>query len=286
MRKALTSTAPLLLALAFPAVAQTPTGSIHGTVFDQQGRALPGASVTLTGKTGGRTVVTGGVGAYRFVALDPGRYAVQAELSGFNPKRQEGLQIGIGTQLEVDLVLGLGGVEETVEVVAEAPVVDVESSKTDNSLSQEMLFNLPLYGSWRMNYAPGVSGGSAFGADAWSSTAVLLDGVNTSDPEGGGIWVVFSERLIEEIHVGGLGAPAEFGAFTGAVVNALTKSGGNRFAGLFEALGTKEGLNSDNTSDEVAAQNPALAEATVSKLWLNLTAQLSGPIVRDKAFSS
>jgi len=175
-----------LLALAFPAVAQTPTGSVHGTVFDQQGRALPSASVTLTGKTGARSVDTDNVGGYRFVALDPGRYAVQAELSGFNPKRQEGLQIGIGTQLEIDLVLGVGGIEETVEVVAEAPVVDVESSETDSSLSQDMLFNLPIYGSWRMNYAPGVTAGSAFGADAWSSNALLLDGINTADPEGGG----------------------------------------------------------------------------------------------------
>ena len=74
-----------MLAATGLASAQTYTGTVTGIVSDEQGGALPGASVTLTGKTGARTSVTDARGEYRFTAVDPGSYEISVELTGFRP---------------------------------------------------------------------------------------------------------------------------------------------------------------------------------------------------------
>ena len=154
----------------------------------------------------------------------------------------------------------MGGVTETVDVVGESPVVDVASSSTDNTLSQDLLFNLPIRpdnaATGLLNYLPGVNSGSAFGANEDYGNALLLDGVDTRDPSAGSAWTFFNFNLVEEVQVGGLGAPAEFGAYTGAVVNTLTKSGGNRFSGLFDVYWTKKSFFGDNIKPEYVAAEP------------------------------
>jgi hypothetical protein len=181
--------AALVLAAALPAGAQSLTGTIQGTVFDEGGGALPGVNVTLTGKVGSRTTVTGAEGSYRFLALDPGLYAVQAELTGFKIRRQQNISVSIGSAVEVNLTLAVGDFSEAVEVVGEAPVVDTSSSKTDNTLSQDMLFNLPIRpanaAAQLLDYLPGVNLGSAYGGDSDTANALLLDGVDTRDPRAG-----------------------------------------------------------------------------------------------------
>src|SRR5919202_6704887 len=98
MERWLRTAAALLLAalVAAPALAQTLTGSITGTIKDEQGAILPGVTVTLTGKQGTQTQVTDASGTYRFPALEPGTYAVAAELSGFQRAGQQNLQITPG----------------------------------------------------------------------------------------------------------------------------------------------------------------------------------------------
>lgn len=278
----------LVVGLAAPLWAQSLSGTIEGTIKDEQGGALPGVSVTLTGKTGSRTAVTDQTGQYRFLALDPGTYSVEAQLASFQPQRQDNIVVSIAKHAVVNMTLKVGGVTESVEVVGEAPVVDTTSSATDSNLSQDMLFNLPIRPSnaavSMLNYLPGVNNGSAYGADSDTANGLLLDGVDTRDPEGGSAWTFFSYNIIEEVQVSGLGAPAEYGAFTGAVVNTITRSGGNRYAGLFEAYYTKASLAGDNVSAADAAANPALGAASKLNKKLDLTAQLSGPIVQDKLF--
>ena len=82
MPRALAFLAALLVAA--PLAAQSLTGTVAGTVTDEQGGALPGVTVTLTGKTGAKTATTQNNGGYRFVALDPGTYSVQTALTGFS----------------------------------------------------------------------------------------------------------------------------------------------------------------------------------------------------------
>ena len=135
-----------------------------------------------------------------------------------------------------------------------------------------------------MNYAPGINDRSAYGSQGPYGNALLLDGVDTRDPEGGSAWTFFNQNLVQEVQIGGLGAPAEFGGFTGAIVNTVTKSGGNAFAGLFTIRYTRDSLASDNISSSVLAANPSLGQAAVTKSLTDYTVQLGGPLKRDKAF--
>ena len=97
-----------------------------------------------------------------------------------------------------------------------------------------------------MNYAPGVQGEAAYGAPSSYQNAYNLDGVDVSDPELGSQWVLPSMDWVQEVEVAGLGADAEYGGFTGAVVNLITKSGGNQFHGDVRAYYSGGSLNSSN----------------------------------------
>ena len=80
-------------------------------------------------------------------------------------------------------------------------------------------------------FAPGIkTGGSAFGGGASTANALLLDGMDTRDPAGGTDWSFFNYNIIEEVQIQGIGANAEYGSFTGGIVNTISKSGGNRYA--------------------------------------------------------
>jgi hypothetical protein len=280
-----------LLALgASTATAQSLTGTIEGRVTDEQGGVLPGVTVTLIGRQGSQTTVTDDRGEYRFVGLNPGNYEVKAELSGFVPRGAAGLDVGVGRTLSVPLSLKVGGLTESVEVTATASTVDTTTAATDNSLSQGLLSSMPInMGNFNaatsvMNYTPGINAGSAFGGDSSYGNALLIDGVDTRDPEAGSAWVFYNYNIIEEVQVGGVGAPAEYGGFSGAVVNTITKSGGNMFSGLFEIRHTNDGLASDNVSDENLKLNPSLGTPSVITKLNDYTVQLGGPFSKDKLF--
>ncbi len=277
----------LLAALtAAPVLSQTLTGSITGSIKDEQGAVLPGVTVTLTGKQGTTTQVTDASGTYRFPALEVGTYAVSAELSGFQKASQQNIQISPGRELAIDLAMKVGGLSENVTVTGESPVVDVKSSATETTISQSLLFSAPITRTAInvLNYAPGISNGSAYGGGADSGNALLIDGVDTRDPSGGTAWTFYNYNVVEEYQFQGLGAPAEYGGFTGAVVNTITKSGGNRFSGLFDFFGSNGSMGSNNVSDEIAAQNPSLADPAKTKKYADITTQFGGPIKQNKLF--
>jgi len=276
--------AALLVLAAGSLLAQTLTGSILGTVKDEQGGAMPGVSVTLTGKTGARTVTTGDDGMYRFPLLDPGSYEVAVEMSGFGAQRRTGIVISIGKDLEYDFTLKLAAVTEILEVVGEAPVVDTTSAESTNTLSQDLLYNMPLarFAPDLLNYAPGINNDAAFGGGG-GNNALLIDGVDTRDPEGGTAWSFFNFNVIDEVQIQGLGAPAEYGAYTGAIINSVTKSGGNSFSGLFDANYTTEDFSSDNVSEGLLEQNPTI-QPSITTGFLDWTTQIGGPIQKDKLF--
>ena len=229
--KRMTVLLAVLLALVATGVsAQSLVGTINGKVVDEQGAVLPGVTVTLTGRQGAVPTVTDERGEFRFVGLNPGVYEVKAELAGFTPRAESGVDVAIGRNIAVNFTLKVGGLTETVDVLGSAATIDITSTATDNSLSSDLLQNMPInMGNFNaatslLNYTPGVNGGSGFGGDASYGNALLIDGVDTRDPEGGSAWVFFNFNIVEEVQVGGLGAPAEYGGFSGAVVNTITKS--------------------------------------------------------------
>ncbi|MGE5200420.1 MAG: carboxypeptidase-like regulatory domain-containing protein, partial [Rhodospirillaceae bacterium] len=126
------------LCLAGTGFAQTQTGTVEGKIVDQQGGVLPGVSVDLIGPQRTRSTVTDAEGVFRFVGIPPGLYSVKTELSGFLPQLREGVQVSLAKVTELEFTLKVGGLSETVEVSASALAVDVKSSATDTSLSNEL----------------------------------------------------------------------------------------------------------------------------------------------------
>jgi hypothetical protein len=279
----------LLLAcgvFAADARAQTQTGTVEGKVADQQGAVLPGVTVTLTGPQGAQATVSDTEGFYRFVGVAPATYVLKVELSGFRPQEKADVVVGMGKTVLAEFALQVGGVSETIEVSA-ASEVDVTSSSTHTNLSSDLLALMPIYSSTStglLNAAPGINNSSAYGGQASYGNALLMDGVDTRDPEGGSAWTFFNQNLIQEVQIGGLGAPAEYGGFTGAIINTVTKSGGNLYSGLFSMRYTKDSLASNNISQAILDKNPALGDAAITKKLADYTVQIGGPIKKDKAF--
>jgi hypothetical protein len=288
MKGTFRTAAALLLALscAVPVLAQVLVGTISGTIKDEQGAVLPGVTVTLTGKLGDRTAVTDATGQYRFPALEPGSYDVSADLSGFSKSARTGIQISPGNELNIDLTMKVSSLQENITVTGEAPVVDVKSSATQNTISQSLLYSAPITRTAInvINYAPGVNNSSAYGGGAGAGNALLIDGVDTRDPEGGTAWTFYNYNMVEEYQFQGLGAPAEYGGYTGAVVNTITKSGGNRFTGLFDLFTSSKSLGSDNVPDAIKIANPSLADPAKTTKYVDITTQVGGPLKENKLF--
>lgn len=277
----------LVLGLLAPAAgAQTQTGTVEGKIVDQQGAVLPGVNVTLTGPRGSQSTVTDGEGNFRFVGVAPATYGLKVDLSGFIPQEQLDVIVGMGRTVLAEFALKVGGVTEVVDVRA-ASNVDVKSSATHTNITSDLLTLMPIYSptsTGLLNAAPGINSSSAYGAQASYGNALLMDGVDTRDPQGGSAWTFFNQNLIEEIQIGGLGAPAEYGGFTGGIINTVTKSGGNAFSGLFSMRYTKDSLASNNITQAMLDQNPGLGESAITKKQVDYTVQMGGPLKKNKAF--
>jgi hypothetical protein len=277
----------LMLVFATSSAAQTMTGTIQGRVTDAQGGALPGVVVTLVSRMGETTQTTDAQGTFRFLGLDSGIYEVRTMLQGFKPRTQSNLDITIGKTIDLNMSLEVGGVTEAITIVGSSSKVDATTTATNTTISQDLLFSMPISRAnpavSLLNYAPGINSGSAFGGASSSANSLLLDGVDTRDPEGGTAWTFFNYNIIDQVQIGSIGQTAEFGGFTGAVINTVTKSGGNRYAGLFEYRYTGKDFRGDNVSSAVTAVNPSIRSTGVDSLK-DYTVQMSGPMRENKAF--
>jgi hypothetical protein len=268
------------------AEAQRLTGTIRGTVTDETGAVLPGAAVDIESPAligGVQSMITTDSGVYHFPALAPGTYTATYSMQGFQVIRREGIVVTIGTTTTVNITLSISTVEETVTVTGESPVVDLTKSGTTTNFKVELLENLPLT---RFTYidilqmAPGVSANetqgeewhSSLGSNYWSD-AYLVDGVDTSFDWNGTTWVWNNPDTYEEAEVFAIGAPAEYGNFQGAVVNVITKSGGNTFTGQASGHITPSGAVDNNVPD---AEYPYHIDH-----WRDLSFDLGGPINTD-----
>jgi hypothetical protein len=291
MREALRGTliVLLLLGLAVPLAAQSSTsGSIRGTVRDSQGGVLPGVTVTVTSTAlvAGKMVATSDErGVYRFPSLPVGAYTLEAELSGFVKVPVEGIRVSIGRELAIDITLPQAKVAEALTVSAEAPVVSTVGNQVSAYFDKTWIDRQPLPRNFYfiLNAAPGVNADTyggigvasnvlAYGGNSARQNAYTLDGVNVADPGGGSYWVLPSIQWMEEVRVGGLGADAEYGGYTGGLVNGVTKSGGNVLHGAVEYY--------YQPADWVSNNNPEGAPETFK--FNDGAASLGGKFIEDK----
>src|SRR5438105_9140344 len=233
---------------ALPAAAQTAaTGNIEGVVTDPTGGVLPGVTVTVRNRDTNvsRDVVTDGEGRYRAGALRPGSYDVSATLSGFQAAPVSNINVFVGQTAAIDVKMRPAGVQQTVNVIAEAPVVDTRRSDVSNVISQTQLENLPVVGRRWDNFvllSPGVTNDGNFGLVSYRGISGLynnnmVDGVDNNQAffsEARGrtrTSYSVSQASIKEFQVGISNFSAEFGRAAGGSVNAVTKSGTNTTRG-------------------------------------------------------
>src|SRR5258706_3356914 len=235
-----------LLAIAAPAAEQNVGGIISGTVRDAQGGVLPGVSLTLRNVDSGvvRTAATEANGTYRLPGLPPGRYAMAAELQGFANVAIPELTITIGLELNGDLTMSLQGLQETLTVTAEAPVVEVTQTQVAAVVTQEQIEMLPVANRMPISLAlllPGTSMNNlsgrrptatigAGGGNGGQMNLYYADGGMNTSNNSGQQHLEVPQSAIREFRVNISQSSAESNAI-GGVLHAATKSGTNRLSG-------------------------------------------------------
>ena len=236
-------------ALSVTGYAQTPTGTILGTVTDPRGAFIPGASINITNQaTGGaRKVVTNAVGLFSVPALPAGEYEVRAEMKGFRTIVRPATVL-VGETTTVDLAMTLGEENQVITVEAAAASINYENHNIQGVIEQSTIQELPLNGRSYVQLAslePGVTvtaGSTAqFNALQYVSvrgsgfrTVYTVDGGNISDnidTQGGGQSMNLSQDIVEEFQLSELNFDLSTPIAAGGAMNIVTRSGTNSFHG-------------------------------------------------------
>src|SRR3954466_2571114 len=242
----------LLAALAIfagPASAQATSGTITGRVIDNQALAVPGVTVTIEGPNlqGAISAVTSQNGDYILPQLPPGTYAVTFALSGFGTQ-QRTIAVAPTQTVPLNVTLGVASLDETVPVVGKAADVLTQTAQVATNFQQDLIAMLPTNRDINsvLLMAPAVHpsgpGGNYSIAGAMSYESLyLVNGVTVNENLRGQAFNIYIEDAIQETTVATDGVSAEYGRFSGGLVNVITKSGTNQFAGSF-----RESLFNDN----------------------------------------
>ncbi len=283
----------LLSGLSF---AQRITGKIIGEVTDEEGNPLPGVTVGISSPSlmgGVHSQITTEKGTYRFINLPPGTYKIVFSLEGFQMVERQNLKVSLDTTVTVDIVLKQSTIEESIVVTAEAPVVDVTKSGVSVNFTKEQIEDIPggrftVYDI--IKQAPAIPQqeqsewtNTIYGSNT-PSNAYLIDGIDVSSPAQGHGWNWQPQDMFEEVEVSGVGASAEYGNFTGAVINIVTKSGGNTFSGSISYYGQFQSLTDDNNPKGKIDLNlpPDKIYSYHRDKYLNASFNLGGPIIKDR----
>ena len=287
----------LLLGLLLPAVAwaQQGTTEVRGQVSDPQGAVLPGVNVVIRNQDTGlfRETVTNAEGTYFVSGIVPGIYQIDAEMQGYKKYSRKDVRLEIGKTATADVRLEVGSFEETVEVRAEAPIVDLTSKEVGGSVTARELVELPSVNRNFVGFVgllPGIIPSistESFGSDSVSvngqdprNNNYMLDGANNNDDVIGqraGTQARTAIESVQEFQVITNQFDAEFGRTTGAVINAVTKQGTNAFRGSAFSFFQDAAL----TKRDYFAELNGLAKPDTAQQQFGGT--IGGPIVRNRA---
>jgi hypothetical protein len=317
-KKILLVTLSLAVGLAFFSVTSVRAqsildGKLTGTITEASGDPLPGVAVEITSPaliSGKRATVTSAKGTYVFLNLPVGVYRIAATLPGFKTTVQDKVGISAGGSLQVDLTMEPGAIEEQITVLAASPIIDTKSSAIDSKLENQMISRLPTSRDAFYDLSLTTPGMFDHGSNAgWlpSPTAYsgssnenvfLVNGVNATNPRGSsfGSLVKVNYNAVEEVRVVALGSKAEYGSFSGAAIDVLTKSGSNKFhgnAGVFFEPVKWRTSNQPADADTYGTSFLWVAhpESPANNLYgapvagdrdYELNATLGGPIIKDR----
>jgi hypothetical protein len=270
---------------------------ISGVVSDESGGALPGVEVQVTQTATGavRFVVTDDHGQYLLGNLPIGPYQLEAKLQGFSTYERTGLTLTVGANPVINVTLKIGTLQETVTVAANAAMVETRNTGVGTTMTEEQMVGLPLNGRQAsqliMLSGPAVDNGAsgaligsqrqypsavaiAVAGGTGNSTLYLVDGGYNNDPLNNiGQPMPFPDAL-EEFKVESGVRPARYGVYTGATVNAVTRSGSNTFHGDGFAFGRHHALNSIGHFD--------IADDGLVRAQTGGT--LGGPLIKNRWF--
>ncbi len=290
----------LLLCVLFGAAslalqAQAPTGTIAGTVTDESGAVIPGATVIVTNKatSAARTIQANNDGLYSVPFLPPGDYQIRVEVKGFRTIQRDAT-VEVGSTTTADIHMEVGQATEVVNVEAAAAQVEYDRNAVEGVITRQQIQGLPLNGRSFLNLAsiePGVSVNTAstsqynaqftvsiLGASA-GRTSYTVDGGNIRDSiEGGGPGMNFSQEVVQEFQLSSVDFDFSTGITAVGAVNVVTRSGSNDFHGSGYFF----------YRDHNMAAYPALQRNPLNPnpffVRRNPGFWLGGPIVKDKLF--
>lgn len=276
------------LLLANPAFAQgLPTATITGRVINE-GQGLPGVTVTATSPAlqGSRTTVTGSSGDYGFVNVPPGDYTLTFALQGFQTLTKT-VKAGASQQYQVDATLSLTAIAAEATVVGRTESIS-QTSQEATTYSTELLTKLPTTRTIQsaVILSPGVNqsapnGISIAGAQS-TENLYTVNGVVITDNVRSTPNNLYIEDAVQEMTTITSSVSAEFGRFTGGVINTITKSGGNAFSGSVRSTFTNDAWSS-TSAYRVPATGVNPQEGTfLNTVTPTFEATFGGPILKDK----
>lgn len=275
----LTITISAIAGLLAPGVAGAQqTGTISGQIVDVSGAPVAGATVRLTGNSlsTARTVSTGEDGRYRLSQLAPGTYNIEVEKAGVG--RISGTIVASSEHDTVaDFILGAQIIEK-IAVTSSSPRVNLKSTEVEFSYKRDFIQDLPLDRSYigLLQLVPGIAENGTFapnGGGSRQDNTYLIDGANITNPLFGYLSTEVNELDIAEVHVTRGAVTAESGRSQGFIINVVTKSGTNRFAGSYRL----EAIPS------AWIQGSARQVRSSTDRWIN-AAGAGGPILKNRLF--
>ena len=236
--------------------AQSTKVELAGNVSDPSGLAVPGAEIRLvnTNTQSEQSATTGDDGRYHFLALQPGTYSITATKNGFSVLRREGVVLRVGDQISLDLPMMIGNVTESVNVTADAPLVQATRGTVSFVVEERKVVTLPLDG---RNFVPLIALSPGVMLPPASTlpringsrprvSEYIYDGISVLQPEPGQVAYFPVVDAIEEFRVETNSYSAEYGRSNGGVIMVNHKSGSNEFHGTLFEFFRNEALNARN----------------------------------------
>jgi hypothetical protein len=299
----------MVLLWATTGLAQIDRAQFGGTVRDSSGAFVSGALVTAKNQRTGeeRTTTSADAGTFLLTNLKPSVYTVRAAKDGFAPVEYTDMPLAVGQELHIDFEFKPAGVQETVTVVGNSPVLDLSSARIGVNVSPREVEGLPVNGrqmSQLLLQAPGSQNAGdgtwqdiRFSGRANEQNVIKYDGIEGSaiiDASPGNVngenrtpfKLQASLENVQEFRVESSSYPAEYGTGTGGQVTVVTKSGSNEFHGaLFEYV-RSEKLDARNHFDALRNNDDSISsQGPKSKLKQNqFGGSFGGPLMKDRAF--
>ena len=288
-----------------PIWGQITTATILGTITDETGAVIPGVTVTIRNEGTGlsRTVISEDSGKYLSPRLPVGSYEVSGELTGFKRVVISGLVLQVDQTARIDLVLEVGAIAESVEVISDTVSVKTEVSDVSMVVDNQRITELPLNGrvyfdlndldsgtarrtGWRSSFWGAVGGATlSFNGAPTDGNQYLVDGIMAQETTVTHPTLKVTIDNIQEFKQAASQFSAESGHGSGAQVSVVTKGGTNELHGSGYWFMRNQGLDARNffdnsREDNVAAGLPEIPEFTQYQFGVTV----GGPIIKDKTF--